>query len=116
MIRGRENRDRFLGHVSRILKPGGRFVVHAHNASFRFGFGLGRRGGERGDRVMPQHRGGADLTLHHFTRAELIQDLARHGFRIVELQPVSIQPDAVLRFPWLASRVRAYGYLFAGES
>src|SRR4051794_18296095 len=31
MIRGRENRRRFLGHVRRILRPGGVFVLHAHN-------------------------------------------------------------------------------------
>ena len=116
MIRGRDNRNRFLSHVYRILKPGGRLVVHAHNAGYRFGPGLGRRGAERGDRVMPQHRGGADLTLHHFMRGELLQDITRGGFRIIEIQPVSIQPDAVLRQPWLASRFRAYGYLVAAES
>ena len=31
MIRGRENRQRVLNHVRRILKPGGLFVVHVHN-------------------------------------------------------------------------------------
>jgi len=31
MIRGRTNRLRALGHIRRILKPGGTFVVHVHN-------------------------------------------------------------------------------------
>ncbi|HTN78022.1 MAG TPA: class I SAM-dependent methyltransferase, partial [Pirellulaceae bacterium] len=31
MIRGRENRHKALVHTRRILKPGGKFVLHVHN-------------------------------------------------------------------------------------
>jgi ubiquinone/menaquinone biosynthesis C-methylase UbiE len=113
MIRGAENRSRFLGHVRRILKPGGVFVVHAHNARYRFGRGLGKRGPEKGDRTMPQHRGGAELTLHHFTRRELVAALAAAGFRVREIEPVSAGPGGRLAAPWFWPRVRAYGYLVA---
>jgi SAM-dependent methyltransferase len=111
MIRGADNRRRFLKHVRRILKPRGVFVLHAHNVRYRFGRGLGKPGSEPGDRTMPQHRGGAELTLHHFTRAELIGELAAAGFAIRELLPVSTRADARLPLPWLWPSIRAHGYL-----
>src|SRR5262249_14522531 len=111
--RGRENRGRFLKHVRRILKPGGVFVLHAHNGGYRFGWGQGKRGPEPGDRTMPQQRGGAGLTLHHYTRRELIGELAEAGFSVRELIPVSTGMDGRLRVAWLWPGVRAYGFLVA---
>src|SRR5262245_49652282 len=113
MIRGQENRARFLGHVRRILKPGGVFVLHAHNARFRFGRGLGRRGPEKGDRSMPQHRGGAELTIHHYTRRELLHEVRVAGFRMREVMPVGTHGR--LRFPWLLAGARSYGFLVAAD-
>jgi ubiquinone/menaquinone biosynthesis C-methylase UbiE len=113
MIRGTDHRLRFLKHVRRILKPEGVFVLHAHNAHFRFGRGLGKRGLERGDRTMLQHLGGAALTLHHFTRRELTAALGDAGFRVRECMPVGILGP--LSMPWFAPRVRAYGYFVAAE-
>ncbi|HKA06399.1 MAG TPA: class I SAM-dependent methyltransferase [Gemmataceae bacterium] len=113
MIRGADNRRQFLHHVRRILKPGGVFVLHAHNDRYRFGRGLGQRGPEPGDRTMPQVRGGAELTLHHYTRRELVRALTAAGFRIRELMPVSADgPLLAARF-WPA--VRAYGFLVAAN-
>jgi hypothetical protein len=60
---------------------------------------------------MPQHRGGADLTLHHFTRSELVGDLTAAGFRIRKLLPVSTRPDGRLAAPWFLPGPRAYGFL-----
>jgi hypothetical protein len=114
MVRGQENRARFLGHVRRILKPGGVFVLHAHNAGYRFGR-VGRPGAEPGDRTMPQHRGGADLTLHHFTRRELVADLDEARFRVRELVPVSARPDGRLPSAWFLPGLRAYGFLVSAE-
>ena len=113
MIRGADNRCRFLEHVRRILKPGGVFVLHAHNARYRFGRGLGKRGAEPGDRTMPQVRGGAELTLHHYTGRELVAVLTEAGFRVRELIPVG--PGGSLRAAWLAPAVRAYGCLIAAD-
>jgi ubiquinone/menaquinone biosynthesis C-methylase UbiE len=113
MIRGADNRQLFLEHVRRILKPGGVFVLHAHNVRYRFGRGLGKRGPESGDRTMPQVRGGAELTLHHYTRRELMRSLTEAGFHVRELMPVG--SAGRLRAAWLASAVRAYGYLIAAD-
>lgn len=114
MIRGSENRTRFLGHVRRILKPGGIFVLHAHNAQYKFGLGLGRRGAQPGDRTMPQPRGGADLTIHHFTKSELLTALTTSGFRVQTLLPVTT--EGRLRFPWFLPGYRAYGFLIAASN
>ncbi|MCE9530295.1 MAG: class I SAM-dependent methyltransferase [Planctomycetes bacterium] len=111
MIRGEANRRQFLGHVRRILKPGGTFVLHVHNRRFHLGFGLGKKGKEPGDRTMPQARGGAELTLHHFTLAEIRNELETAGFTLKEVQAVSVAGD--LKWPWCFGSVRAYGYLIA---
>lgn len=114
MIRGAANRRAFLAHVRRILKPGGVFVLHAHNAGYRFGRGLGNRGSEPGDRTMPQARGGAELTIHHYTRGELVAELSGAGFRVRELMPVSAAGE--LPVGWLLPAFRAYGFLAAAEA
>jgi ubiquinone/menaquinone biosynthesis C-methylase UbiE len=113
MIRGAAHRRTFLGHVRRILNPGGVFVIHAHNARYRFARGLGKRGPEPGDRTMPQVRGGAELTIHHYTRRELVGELTAARFRVRELTPVI--PAGELKAPWLLPGLRAYGYLIAAE-
>jgi ubiquinone/menaquinone biosynthesis C-methylase UbiE len=113
MIRGADNRQRFLGHVARILKPEGTFVLHVHNRWFRFGRGLGKKGNERGDRVMPQAHGGAELTLHHFTRREATEALRAVYFDAFAVQPVGLDENGKLRFPGILSSIRAYGYLLA---
>ena len=111
MIRGRDNRRTFLKHVKRILKPGGIFVLHAHHLGYRFGRNLGKPGTEKGDRTMPQHRGGPDLTLHHFTRRELLDDLTQAGFQIREWRPVSEKPDGEVQ--GFFKSAKTYGFLVA---
>jgi SAM-dependent methyltransferase len=111
MIRGADHRRTFLGHVRRILRPGGVLVLHVHNACYRLGRGLGSRGSEPGDRAMPQVRGGGELTIHHYRRRELVGELSAAGFRVREIKTVSAAGE--LRVPWLLPGVRAYGYLAA---
>lgn len=123
MIRGRENRMKFLRHVHRILKLGGRFVVHAHNRGhhrFRLRWSLEDvvkklKGREAGEYPMPQHSGGAPLTLHHFSAGELRRDLREAGFDILDFRPVSANADG--KPPRFFPEARAYGFLLlAGKS
>lgn len=127
MICGAGPRRRALAHVYRVLRPGGRFVLHVHNRWFNARDSHGRHWlardlvrsvlghAEAGDRVMPQHHGGAGLTLHHFTRREIIRLLRGAGFRLREVLPVSLRADGQLSWPWWCGRLRAYGYLIAAE-
>ena len=41
MVRGAENRAAVVRQAFRVLRPGGRFVLHVHNRWFR-GLGWGR--------------------------------------------------------------------------
>ena len=124
MVAGAEQRQRAVAHAYRLLRPGGRFVLHVHNRWFNFWNPQGRRwllrnalaGRARaGDCVMPVHQGIANLTLHLFTRREARRLLTKAGFRLLEVRPISLRADGELRRPWWFGWLRAYGYLLAAE-
>jgi SAM-dependent methyltransferase len=127
MVSGAAERRRVVGHVYRLLRPGGRFVLHVHNRWFNFWDRQGRRwlandvlrslAGRpgAGDRAMPTHRGIAGLSLHQFTRRGAVSLLRGTGFRLREVRPVGLRDDATLSWPWWFGWLRAYGYLFAAE-
>lgn len=112
MVRGADNRAKVIANAFRLLKPGGRFVLHAHNRFFR---GLGRgvvwrqrlrtllRRADAGDVTMPQAYGGAPLTLHHFTRRGAVRMLRVAGFRVVDVRTIHTMGGG------------DYGYLLLGE-
>jgi ubiquinone/menaquinone biosynthesis C-methylase UbiE len=123
MIHGRGNRRRALRHARRILKPGGVFVIHAHN----FWFNLFDPGGpwwvlgsllrstfradvERGDKYFP-YRGVPNMYLHVFTCRELKQDLKRTGFRVREIIPLDTSRQKRLANAWFAGGIRANGWI-----
>jgi SAM-dependent methyltransferase len=127
MVRGEAERHRVAAHVYRLLRPGGRFVLHVHNRWFNFWDRQGRRWLARdllrslagrpdaGDRPMPAHRGVAGLALHQFTRREAVRLLRETGFHLREVRPVGLREDATLPRPWWLGWLRAYGYLIAAE-
>jgi ubiquinone/menaquinone biosynthesis C-methylase UbiE len=127
MIRGADNRRRVAAGVFRLLRPGGLFVLHVHNRWYNAWDRGGRAwlmkdwlqstfgGAEGGDRLMPVHQGVAGLTLHLFSRREIVRLLREVGFRIVEVLPLSPQPDGQLPWPACFGWLRAYGYLLAAE-
>jgi SAM-dependent methyltransferase len=116
MVRGEENRAAALRQTFRVLRPGGRFVLHVHNRYFR-GLGWGRVArqavrtllgrADAGDVTMPQAYGGAPLTLHHFTRREATALLTAAGFRVQTVIAVAESGDEA------PPGTRAYGYLLA---
>jgi len=127
MVAGAEQRRNVVRHAFRLLRPGGRFVLHVHNRWFNVWNPQGRRWLVRntlgalvgkavaGDCLMPVHHGIANLTLHLFTRREAVRLLQGVGFRVLEVKPVSLRPDGELLWPWWFGRLRAYGYLMAAE-
>jgi SAM-dependent methyltransferase len=127
LIATRAARRRVVEHAYRLLRPGGKFVLHVHNRWFNWWDPQGRvwlltdlvrslySRGEGGNRRMPVHQGIAGLSLHHFTRREVERLLRGAGFRIVEVCPVSLKPDGRLSFPRCLCWLRAYGYLLAAE-
>ena len=106
MVRGAENRAKVVANAFRLLKPGGRFVLHVHNRRFA---GLGWRqalfGG--GDIAMSQAYGGAPLTLHHFTLKEAKRLLKQAGFTVRDVQAIGVNGKPARGF-W-----RVYGWLIA---
>jgi SAM-dependent methyltransferase len=120
MVRGAENRATVLANAFRLLKPGGRFVLHAHNCFFR-GLGWRRLAGQflrmlferpsAGDVTMPQAYGGAPLTLHHFTRWEVMNRLREVGFRTLDGAAIGIDGEPA---GW-PTTLRAYGWLVLSE-
>ncbi len=118
MVRGAGNRTAAVASMHRVLAPGGRLVLHAHNRYFR-GLGWKRVAGQwlataagrpgAGDVTMPQAYAGAALTLHHATSRGLKRLLADHGFRIDELLEVNV--DGAVRPSGWADPTRAYGFL-----
>lgn len=122
LIVGADARRRFLAHVFRLLRPGGVFVLHVHNRWFNVWTAPGRRlllgdifGGADGDYAMPAHQGVGSLTMHLFTRREIVRLLRSIGFTICEVRPLSLHADGRLRAPWWFGRLRSYGYLIAAR-
>jgi SAM-dependent methyltransferase len=127
MVAGAANRQRVVQHVFRLLRPGGTFVLHVHNRGFNVWTRPGRRwlakdlarslwaSEQRGDYVMPPHQGLAGLTLHLFTRREVVRLLRSVGFRIREVKAFGLRPDGRLPCPWWFSGLRAHGYLIAAQ-
>lgn len=123
MIAGRTNRVRALGHVRRMLRPGGRFVLHVHNLWWNLRDPGGpwwllrsvlaatvSRHVEVGDKYF-LYRGVPNMYLHVFRPREIRRGLKDAGFEIVEWIPLDTPRRAPLRRPWLAGWLRANGWI-----
>ncbi|WP_164104265.1 class I SAM-dependent methyltransferase [Candidatus Laterigemmans baculatus] len=127
MIRSRRNRRTALAHVHRILAPGGRFLVHAHNRTISLrepggpthlarSWWRSRRDADAdfGDRTYA-YRGLPNMFLHSFTRRELWSDLRSAGFRVARTIPVTVRGDRELPARWWFPSLRAGGFLVVAE-
>ncbi|NND98690.1 MAG: methyltransferase domain-containing protein [Pirellulaceae bacterium] len=102
MIQGRENRNAMLRHVARIVRPGGKLILHVHHRMaalhepggvarmvrswFRW---LGDRNHELGDATYA-YRGLEKMFMHRFSRRELQSSLSCCGWQIETMHLVSI--------------------------
>jgi SAM-dependent methyltransferase len=123
MIRGRLHRRFALGHFRRILRPGGKLVLHVHN----YWFNLRDPGGpfwllknlataplsrdvEVGDKWF-LYRGLPSMFLHVFRWRELAADLRSVGLRVVEKIPLDVSRRRPLARPWLLGPLRTNGWI-----
>ncbi len=122
MIRGQAARRRALLQACRVLRPGGRLALHAHNVWLNLGDPQGRRWlwgqlarrwlgrASFGDRRMT-YRGVAGMEVHLYRWSELASDLRSTGFRIDEVIPLDAIDARTIPAPWLLSRFRAGGWV-----
>jgi SAM-dependent methyltransferase len=127
MVAGADNRLRVLRHAHRLIRPGGKLVLHVHNRWFNFWDPQGRawlvRDGlralwartEAGNKVMPAHQGQLGLTLHVFTRREVLRLVRAAGFEVLEVRRLSLRPDGRLPAPWWFGWLRTYGFFLAAR-
>jgi SAM-dependent methyltransferase len=122
MIRGRDSRRRALTEAARLLRPGGRMALHAHNLWLNLRDRHGRawllrhagkawlHGEEVGNRRMT-YRGISGMSVHLYRWGELARDIRSAGLRINEIFPL----DEVTAHPvsptWLGREIRAGGWI-----
>jgi SAM-dependent methyltransferase len=119
MIQGRRQ---MLSHVARIVRPGGRLMIHVHNrwAAVREPAGcrglakswlasVGDADCEFGDSVYA-YRGIETMFMHRFSKRELRRDLITSGWQVVRIDAVSIDGSRTIQAGWLGA-IQAGGYL-----
>lgn len=122
MIRGAKARRHALAESFRLLRPGGRLALHAHNLWLNLQDPQGRRWllgqvprlllrhPEAGDRRMT-YRGIPNMVVHLYRWRELRDDLRSVGFLIDEVLPIDTIHARPIPFPRLLPSLRAGGWL-----
>jgi SAM-dependent methyltransferase len=122
MIRGKPARRQALCGACRILQPGGRLALHAHNLYLNLRNPQGRlwllpqmvkialKRPDAGDRRMV-YRSIPGMEVHLYRWRELRRDLKDAGFLIDEVLPLDAVTSRPIAAPWLIPGVRAGGWI-----
>jgi SAM-dependent methyltransferase len=122
MIRGAGPRRKALAEAYRILEPGGRLALHAHNLYLNLRDPQGRmwllgqafkaalRRPDAGDRRM-LYRGIPNMEVHLYRWRELRGDLARAGFVIDEVLCIDAVRSRLIAAPWFLPGLRSGGWI-----
>jgi ubiquinone/menaquinone biosynthesis C-methylase UbiE len=122
MIRGVEPRRQALREIGRIVKPGGRLALHAHNIFLNLRDPQGRawlwkqlglflkRSPSYGDQLMT-YREIPAMEVHLYRWNELKRDLRNAGFVIEETVAIDEIMARPIAFPSLLHSIRAGGWI-----
>jgi ubiquinone/menaquinone biosynthesis C-methylase UbiE len=109
MVQGSASRLEMLRHVSRMVRPGGSFLLHVHNrwAALREPNGLRyltsswwrslrQSDADFGDTTFA-YRGLQEMFMHRFSRRELVRSLQRSKWQVETIWPLSIDSARIDR-------------------
>lgn len=127
MLLSAKHRTAMLSETFRVLKPGGKLVLHTHNL---WSAGVGVQGynwlafdllrrcfhsSNFGNRHLPTHQGITGLTLHLFSWREIQKLLGQTNFKIIEVLPlgnIHWNPSTTVS---ILKIIKSHGFLIAAQ-
>ncbi len=126
MIQDRENRRLVLAHAARIVRPGGKLVLHVHHRWSAIWEPSGLRSLARswirsmlhsnhefGDTTY-EYRGLEDMFLHRFSRREIQQDVRVAGWNVDTTHAIALDGSHRLQ-GFIEQRFRAGGFFMVAK-